>query len=302
MVDESSHLPIVIVRPSIIACALHEPSPGWIDNLNGATGILAAHYKGILRSIGFHEDLVIDAVPVDTVSNTMIAAGWQRANINDNSVPVIHVTSGQMNPLLLGRYRKCVNESCKKFPLMKQFRSPQITSTKNPMVFEINHFLLHLIPAHFADFVTKLFGGKPILVRVVKRLKYAIQVMQFAIENQWYFASKNIVELRQQMSEEDRKTFNIDIADFTWESYLENYVLGVRQHILQEDPSTIEMARKKAMRYKVFMNLLKTALFVLSLRMLNKKTQIIKRLWHFLLNNALPMLRFVPVVNRAILT
>jgi len=36
----SSHdIPVVIVRPSIVTAAMKEPIPGWIDTLNGPSGI-----------------------------------------------------------------------------------------------------------------------------------------------------------------------------------------------------------------------------------------------------------------------
>ena len=38
--QEREHLPISIVRPSIVAGAIKEPLPGWVDNLNGPTGIM----------------------------------------------------------------------------------------------------------------------------------------------------------------------------------------------------------------------------------------------------------------------
>ncbi|KAF9800011.1 hypothetical protein SFRURICE_016697 [Spodoptera frugiperda] len=38
--------PIVIARPSIVAAAYKEPLPGWVDNLNGPTGLLVGAGKG----------------------------------------------------------------------------------------------------------------------------------------------------------------------------------------------------------------------------------------------------------------
>ncbi len=35
---EVHHIPVVIVRPSIVTAALKEPLPGWIDNFNGPSG------------------------------------------------------------------------------------------------------------------------------------------------------------------------------------------------------------------------------------------------------------------------
>ena len=37
--ENKEHLPMAIVRPSIVAGAMKEPLPGWVDNLNGPTGI-----------------------------------------------------------------------------------------------------------------------------------------------------------------------------------------------------------------------------------------------------------------------
>ena len=33
-------IPLAIVRPSIVSAAINEPLPGWVDNMNGATGEL----------------------------------------------------------------------------------------------------------------------------------------------------------------------------------------------------------------------------------------------------------------------
>lgn len=33
-------LPCAIVRPSTVTAAIQEPFPGWIDNMNGPTGMI----------------------------------------------------------------------------------------------------------------------------------------------------------------------------------------------------------------------------------------------------------------------
>ena len=37
---EGGCLPVVVVRPSIVVAAWREPLPGWLENLNGPTGIV----------------------------------------------------------------------------------------------------------------------------------------------------------------------------------------------------------------------------------------------------------------------
>uniref|UniRef100_A0A914WK32 Fatty acyl-CoA reductase n=3 Tax=Plectus sambesii TaxID=2011161 RepID=A0A914WK32_9BILA len=79
LVEDSGHLPVVIVRPSIIGAVWKEPIPGWMDNLNGATGIFAAVGKGVLTNMCGSTSATADIIPVDIVSNLLIVAAWQRA-------------------------------------------------------------------------------------------------------------------------------------------------------------------------------------------------------------------------------
>ncbi len=46
------------------------------------------------------------------------------------------------------------------------------------------------------------------------------------------------------MSVGDKVVFNFDVRQIDWESYLENYVFGVRNYILKEDISTLPLARR----------------------------------------------------------
>lgn len=56
-----------------------EPVDGWVDNLNGPTGIIAAAGKGFFRTMLCDGDKTADLVPVDTVINLMIVAAWRTA-------------------------------------------------------------------------------------------------------------------------------------------------------------------------------------------------------------------------------
>lgn len=41
LLDTAADLPVAIVRPSIVVAAWKDPMPGWVDNLNGPTGIIS---------------------------------------------------------------------------------------------------------------------------------------------------------------------------------------------------------------------------------------------------------------------
>jgi len=54
-----------------------EPLPGWVDNLNGPSGLLVGAAKGVIRSIHCKGDYLADLVPVDLVVNSIIALAWK---------------------------------------------------------------------------------------------------------------------------------------------------------------------------------------------------------------------------------
>lgn len=45
LATEATELPVAIMRPSIVSASLNEPYPGWVDNFNGPSGIIAAAGK-----------------------------------------------------------------------------------------------------------------------------------------------------------------------------------------------------------------------------------------------------------------
>lgn len=58
----------------------NEPTPGWIDNLQTATGVIVGCGTGVLRTILCDKDVYADLVPVDMACNAMIAVAWDAAN------------------------------------------------------------------------------------------------------------------------------------------------------------------------------------------------------------------------------
>ena len=62
-----------------VTAAWREPLPGWVDNLNGPTGLIVGAGKGMLRTLHCHGDLIADLIPVDVPINLMIVAAWHTA-------------------------------------------------------------------------------------------------------------------------------------------------------------------------------------------------------------------------------
>ena len=72
MERRKGNLPVAIVRPAIIGCALREPIPGWVDALTAAGGIYLTSGLGILRELHCGGANISDIIPVDYVVNTTV--------------------------------------------------------------------------------------------------------------------------------------------------------------------------------------------------------------------------------------
>ena len=92
-----AHLPVVLLRPSIIIGSLKEPFPGWIDTLSAAGGLSFAAGIGILKYVHGDPDSIADLIPVDFVCNQIIVA--TALNANKPGLQVIHSTTSHTRPL-----------------------------------------------------------------------------------------------------------------------------------------------------------------------------------------------------------
>jgi Male sterility protein len=63
----------------LVVSSAYEPLPGWNDNLNGPSGIVAGSAMGIIRSMNVDLKGTADFVPVDMVANAIITTAKQTA-------------------------------------------------------------------------------------------------------------------------------------------------------------------------------------------------------------------------------
>jgi hypothetical protein len=62
-----------------VTAAWHEPEPGWVDNISGATGFIMEIGRGNIRSLIGDQKLTADLIPVDFVVNALIGVAWHTA-------------------------------------------------------------------------------------------------------------------------------------------------------------------------------------------------------------------------------
>jgi alcohol-forming fatty acyl-CoA reductase len=90
-------LPVSIVRPAIVESALQHPYAGWIDGFKMAEPIILAYGRGVLPEFPGAADGILDVVPVDIVTNALIAVAENPPEVG--TPQYFHVGSGSRNPL-----------------------------------------------------------------------------------------------------------------------------------------------------------------------------------------------------------
>ena len=184
--EDHGDIPLAIVRPSTVTAAMKEPMPGWIDNINGPTGIIAGVGKGFLRVVRSRPELVGDIIPVEFPIHLMIAVAWYTATtkyypaVNDEKlcflskcffigrskeVKVYNSSTGDDNPLNWGQFRTYGFEAWMDHPGCDMLWYPSISFISGEWTYKIAAFLFHYLPAYTLDFFMHLIGRQPKLVR-----------------------------------------------------------------------------------------------------------------------------------------
>ena len=258
--EYADRAPIGIVRPSIITASLSDPMPGWIDNYNGPSGYLVTAGAGILRTMLVDGDKICDAIPVDVVANTIITSAWHVANLDlsrkrsrtDQSVAVrtkaiepfvVNCISGQINPITWEEIRSLSHPWLVKYPATQIFRYPGPIFVSNKMIHQVLVSLEHDLPTYIIDLLFKILGHSPMLGPIYQKVHRTTQALEYFTKNEWIYRTGNFEALNEKLSPEDRRRFVIDVKKIDWPKYMENYVLGVRHYLLNEDPRTIDSAR-----------------------------------------------------------
>lgn len=86
------------------------------------------------------------------------------------------------------------------------------------------------------------------MVRAQKRVSMGAKILQYYTTKRWEFKNDRSKALFARMTTEDKKTFFFDLTIVDWHLYIHNYILGVRQYLLNEPLSNLPQARKNLRR------------------------------------------------------
>lgn len=73
-----------------------EPLPGWVENLNGPTGIIVASGKGVLRTMLCDPFWKVNVIPCDMAINVLVALAWKLGIEKPEKTIYVNVTTNNV--------------------------------------------------------------------------------------------------------------------------------------------------------------------------------------------------------------
>ncbi|XP_043604095.1 fatty acyl-CoA reductase 1-like [Bombus pyrosoma] len=233
--SKSKHLPLAIVRPSIIGASLVEPCPGWQQNLSAFTGTFLLIGKGCATAIRGKRDARLDVMSVDFVVDTTICTAWHVTLHRDHEVKVYNCTSNAC-PFKWGPMIDAMVKCSIEMPLNDTLWYPGCLIVANKYIYNVLSVISRVLPAFVIDMFLRLRGSKPIMMKLLKSGIKLFTVIGFFTTHEWTFQRDNCSDLARKVKMlKDSDMVRLDLRDMNWEKYVANYQMGIRKFILKQD-------------------------------------------------------------------
>ncbi|KAF8937982.1 cyclin-dependent kinase inhibitor far1 [Dissophora ornata] len=220
-------LPIVIVRPSIVAAAQLEPVPGWVE------GVAAANKAVVSCALGQVQEWIgidtkrTDIIPVDIVAKVILLS----ATTADRSLPqppIYHVGTSCLNPITWGLFGIYLSAFWNAVERPRRRVSDDIRFEMYPLADFKRRFDLR-----FGEQIRTLAqhkDGKKLKIRISKAMAVPMTFKTFS-QNEWFFDVTNTLELDDAAPAELKSGLR---RGMDWHRYMEDYNTGIQQFILKE--------------------------------------------------------------------
>lgn len=271
VVTEGATLPVCIIRPSIVVSTWKEPVPGWVDNLNGPTGLFLIAGIGVMRTAMILEECLVDGVPVDTCANLILVAAWEtdrRYRQGEREIKVYNHISGNTIPLTWGEIYHKAKDSLMKFPLERMVWYPGGSFKTSRFTNRCHEMILHELPAFLTDLAVRLVGKKPFAVRLCRKMTRGMRSLEYFTTHQWSWSNETTEKLSNSLEKKDKDMFNFRLDGMDWDSFIQDYVLGTRKYVLKQSPSSLPTCRRKLFLLCVLHNIIKAGMCLLFLSLL----------------------------------
>ncbi|XP_049883826.1 putative fatty acyl-CoA reductase CG5065 [Pectinophora gossypiella] len=246
---------VAIFRPTIVVSSLRTPYPGWIENLNGPSGVIVGAGKGILHVFACKSSARADMLPVDIAIDTLIAVAWETAVDKSQEVRVYNCSTYD-NPTTWGEFERNLRENVRAHPLDKALWYPTGYTTENRFMEKVLELLFQTLPLYTAEYGARLLGIKTrlSLITADQRIRAMNKVLKFFSMKEFRFETGNVRRLRARLSPADAKIYNLDVQTINWDDHYRNFVKGTRRYLLGEKDQDLQEAKRHITRMRFLHN------------------------------------------------
>jgi len=238
------HIPISIVRPTIVGAALKEPQPGWIDAVSAGAAVYLFIGLCVMRIIPGKTYTISDQIPVDFVVNQLLTSAvdvtfrqekQKKALIKNSAatpsnkglIRIYHIGTSTTNPSPWGVTADKVSEYWRNYPTERKI-SPDLSATmtmlENPISYNAHFFFRYTAWTQLFKILDKLSAdgfnifkwneppnpttkyGKIAtqLSKVEQRVNTLADHFYHFTMNEWFFDSSHVLECNDRVSPSER--------------------------------------------------------------------------------------------------
>lgn len=139
--------------------------PGWIEGLNGPTGIMIGAGRGVIRSMHCNPKYRSEAMPVDITINACIASAFKRSTMKTNDVFYCNISDSRSDQVSWGESIEMGKQMFYEHPLCLSLWYPAGSVKANYYNHLFCVIFFHYLPAYIIDFLLLITRQKPLYVK-----------------------------------------------------------------------------------------------------------------------------------------
>ncbi|XP_043494789.1 putative fatty acyl-CoA reductase CG5065 [Polistes fuscatus] len=241
--ENTPSVPLTLIRVPLLAPPIREPMPGHVEIFKGITALMvgAGYVKG-------NPENPAEMIPIDIVTNTLIAAAWDRAQRPKDLGAVVYNTA--TIGCTWGDLITKGQQAAKKFPY-PTFGIRGITAIG--WLHWIVVLFLEWLPSLLCDTIVGLFAGKQRIVKEHEKVRKALKSVESIAWRSWKVERNRIHTLHQHLKLEDQLAFPL-IVDDDIENYILCVVASVKKYCVEKN--ILSTFRNIRMLFMIFFGLL----------------------------------------------
>lgn len=92
------------------------------------------------------------------------------------------------------------------------------------------------------------------LLKIYNKIDEAQDYLSHFANTEWTFVNDNLLALWDTIDDQDKKLFNFDVNQISWDYFLKAHCLGLRVYLVKDDIYSLPDARKKWKRYGKYLS------------------------------------------------